>query len=225
MLQWQWIIGWILAVMTGLSVVYGSFWSDSATPQWVAVLYVTFTRPAFTLAVAWVAFACIMGYGGRCRHSRISSSSCCALNDQCMPQYQLISAPLTYSLCAKWDEIKIFFSHCAPGADISCWELGVGGGMNIFTKITLCYFWSPNTQLFLNWATFGAQSGIFGTERPHFLTFYFGMIVKTKWKVCSNGQLAKKVGLQGTSSKIIVMIVETVKYARIIFEILSFKPS
>ena len=44
-------------------------------------------------------------------------------------------------------------------------------GMKMFPKITLGYFWSPYTQYILNWATFGAQSWIFGTERPHFWTF------------------------------------------------------
>ena len=56
--------GWAIAIFTGLAVVYGAAWTDASTPQYVVVLYNTFTRPAFALAVGWVAFACIMGYGG-----------------------------------------------------------------------------------------------------------------------------------------------------------------
>ena len=44
------------------------------------------------------------------------------------------------------------------------------GGMKIFPKISLGYFWSPTAQFILNWATFGAQLGIFDTERPNFCT-------------------------------------------------------
>ena len=45
------------------------------------------------------------------------------------------------------------------------------GGINNFPEITLGYFWSPNAQFILNWATFGAQAGIFDTERSDFWTF------------------------------------------------------
>ena len=41
----------------------------------------------------------------------------------------------------------------------------------ICPKITLGYFCSPNNPFILNWATYGAQSGFFGIERPHFWTF------------------------------------------------------
>ena len=64
-IQWQKIGGWILAVITGHCVVYASIWAGPGTPQIASVFYNTFTRPAFAMAVAWVAFACMMGYGGR----------------------------------------------------------------------------------------------------------------------------------------------------------------
>ena len=74
---------------------------------------------------------------------------------------------------------------------------------------------SQNTQFILNWATFVAQAGIFDTEWPDLLTglpLYDQMIVKTEWKACGNGQLAKTLGLQGASSKIIK---ETIRNGRV----------
>ena len=90
------------------------------------------------------------------------------------------------------------------------------GGMNNFPKITLGYFWSPNTQFILNCATFGAQAGIFDTER----FVYLCMIVRTELKACWNWQLPKKLGLQGRSSKIIT---ETIRNARN-WKLLPYKP-
>ena len=61
------------------------------------------------------------------------------------------------------------------------------------------------TNLFLNWATYGAQSGVLGIERPHFWTFsllYDGkdeMKSMLKW---TTGPKSMSTILQGASSKI-----------------------
>ena len=56
--------------------------------------------------------------------------------------------------------------------DTQEWRFLVESGVDEhFPKITLGYFWSPNTHFILNWATFGAQAGIFDTERPDCWTF------------------------------------------------------
>ena len=74
--------------------------------------------------------------------------------------------------------------------------------------LKLGYFWSPSRG-FWHWKT----------QFLDILLLYD--IVKTKWKVCWNGQLTQKVGLWGASSNIIVMIVETVRYARVARNILE----
>ena len=78
------------------------------------------------------------------------------------------------------------------------------GGINIFSKLTLGYFWSPNTQCMLNWATFGAQAWIFGTERPHFWTFLLLYDSKDEMKSMLKWTTGPKRGLRSASSKIIV---------------------
>ena len=58
---------WIVAVGVGLAIVYGPYRSDGSLtlPQYAAVMYTTLSRAGFALAVGWVAFACVVGYGGR----------------------------------------------------------------------------------------------------------------------------------------------------------------
>ncbi|XP_033120065.1 nose resistant to fluoxetine protein 6-like isoform X2 [Anneissia japonica] len=60
------LLGWCAAVATGLAVIYGlwSTYDGHQVPQGVAVFYNTVARFSWSLAVAWVAFACITGYGG-----------------------------------------------------------------------------------------------------------------------------------------------------------------
>ncbi|XP_072041409.1 nose resistant to fluoxetine protein 6-like [Amphiura filiformis] len=61
---WKNLLGWLIAAGTAMTVVYVGYATSPDTPQWAAVLYVTFSRTLFTLSVAWVTFSCIMGYGG-----------------------------------------------------------------------------------------------------------------------------------------------------------------
>ena len=73
------------------------------------------------------------------------------------------------------------------------------GGMKNCPKITLGYFWSPNTQFILNWATFGAQAGIFDTERPDLWTCLplydskDGMKSMLKWTTCQHIRSTRRV--------------------------------
>ncbi|XP_037067998.1 nose resistant to fluoxetine protein 6-like [Pollicipes pollicipes] len=65
---WQWLLGWIVAFAIGISVVYGMTgyqmpW-DPQPSKAVAVTYGGLHRFAWGLAVSWVIFACVTGYGG-----------------------------------------------------------------------------------------------------------------------------------------------------------------
>ncbi|XP_022102671.1 nose resistant to fluoxetine protein 6-like [Acanthaster planci] len=55
---------WFLSTAVALSVVYGLYRDEGGVPQYAAVLYTVFSRPAFVMTVGWVAFACVVGYGG-----------------------------------------------------------------------------------------------------------------------------------------------------------------
>ncbi|XP_064097742.1 O-acyltransferase like protein-like [Macrobrachium nipponense] len=67
--MWQVILGWLLATVAGLAVVFGMYnynqfnqypgynWADS-------IFYASLHRLAWGLALAWVVFACHYGYGG-----------------------------------------------------------------------------------------------------------------------------------------------------------------
>jgi len=64
---WLWLAGWVLAIGTGLSVVYGMTnyqMSYQTYTKAVAVAYGGLHRFAWGLAVSWVIFACVTGYGG-----------------------------------------------------------------------------------------------------------------------------------------------------------------
>ncbi|XP_022102682.1 nose resistant to fluoxetine protein 6-like [Acanthaster planci] len=56
---------WFVSTAVGLAIVFGLYRGEGKDiPQYAAVLYTVFSRPAFVTAVGWVAFACVMGYGG-----------------------------------------------------------------------------------------------------------------------------------------------------------------
>jgi len=65
---WQWLAGWIVAFAVGVSVVYGMAgyqmpW-DPMPSKAVNLTYGGLHRFAWGLAVSWVIFACVTGYGG-----------------------------------------------------------------------------------------------------------------------------------------------------------------
>ncbi|XP_037072333.1 nose resistant to fluoxetine protein 6-like [Pollicipes pollicipes] len=65
---WQYLPGWIAAFAVGISVVYGMHsyqmpW-DPTPSKAVAVAYGGLHRLAWGLAVSWIIFACVTGYGG-----------------------------------------------------------------------------------------------------------------------------------------------------------------
>ncbi|XP_033640909.1 O-acyltransferase like protein-like [Asterias rubens] len=55
---------WLTAFGIGFSVVFGPWREDNDLPQSLAVIYIATSRFAFAIAVALVAFACVVGYGG-----------------------------------------------------------------------------------------------------------------------------------------------------------------
>ena len=66
--------GWVIAMATGLAIVYGlnipdHINGDSLTGLSMAenILYGGFHRLAWSIAVAWVIFTCCRGYGGKVR--------------------------------------------------------------------------------------------------------------------------------------------------------------
>ncbi|XP_033120843.1 nose resistant to fluoxetine protein 6-like [Anneissia japonica] len=60
------LLGWGVAIATGLAVIYGLWgtYEPKQMDQGVAVFYTTVSRFAWSVAVGWVAFACVTGYGG-----------------------------------------------------------------------------------------------------------------------------------------------------------------
>ncbi|XP_038052246.1 uncharacterized protein LOC119724969 [Patiria miniata] len=65
MSKWINVAMWIVAVGVGLAIIYGPYRSNGEPiPQYAAVMYTVFSRAAFVMAVGWVAFACVTGYGG-----------------------------------------------------------------------------------------------------------------------------------------------------------------
>jgi len=64
---WQWLTGWLIAFAVGVSVTYGMVGYQmpwDSVPKAVAVTYGGLHRFAWGLAVSWVIFACVTGYGG-----------------------------------------------------------------------------------------------------------------------------------------------------------------
>ncbi|XP_038052261.1 O-acyltransferase like protein-like [Patiria miniata] len=60
------LVMWFLSTAVAMSVVYGIYRNElvGTFPLYAAVLYNVFARPAFVMAVGWVAFSCLVGYGG-----------------------------------------------------------------------------------------------------------------------------------------------------------------
>lgn len=60
--------GWVTTGLIALLVIYGLVpYMDERipVPDVARVLYASFHRPAWTIATAWVIFACTKGYGGK----------------------------------------------------------------------------------------------------------------------------------------------------------------
>ena len=61
---------WTLALALSFAIIYGLEGTNNAPnwdhqpPQWLAVVYNTFSRFAFTVTLAWIVFACETGHGG-----------------------------------------------------------------------------------------------------------------------------------------------------------------
>lgn len=63
-------VGWMASIATGLSVLYGllPYLDETAVPEmndFTRVAFGAFNRLAWAVAVGWIIFACIKGYGGR----------------------------------------------------------------------------------------------------------------------------------------------------------------
>ncbi|XP_064458374.1 nose resistant to fluoxetine protein 6-like [Ornithodoros turicata] len=60
------LVGWLSAVTTGLTILYGVYdWNANSPPgTFMSILYGSTSRPVWTLCVAWVTFACVTGHGG-----------------------------------------------------------------------------------------------------------------------------------------------------------------
>jgi hypothetical protein len=61
------LIGWVISLALGLSVVYGLAYDQKHQVQIgydLQALYVALSRFAWGLAIAWVVFACVHGMGG-----------------------------------------------------------------------------------------------------------------------------------------------------------------
>ena len=66
------VAGWCVAIVLALSTLYGEYKAvrkDNPKPftRTENIIYGTFSRCAWGLALAWVIFACHRGLGGRCR--------------------------------------------------------------------------------------------------------------------------------------------------------------
>ncbi|XP_071495105.1 O-acyltransferase like protein-like [Diadema antillarum] len=58
-------VGWVLALGTMFGVIYGVHWAQGRySPFAEALIYLTFSRLAWGVAVGWVIFACLVGAGG-----------------------------------------------------------------------------------------------------------------------------------------------------------------
>jgi hypothetical protein len=61
-------LGWLISFCTGAATVFGGavFYSDyHKYNAFESSTYAGLHRSAWTLSVAWIAFACITGYGGK----------------------------------------------------------------------------------------------------------------------------------------------------------------
>ncbi|XP_071955720.1 nose resistant to fluoxetine protein 6-like [Antedon mediterranea] len=64
--QYVVIMGWMAATGIALAVVYGLYGNFHGDPlnEAASVAYITLSRFSWAVALAWVAFACVTGYGG-----------------------------------------------------------------------------------------------------------------------------------------------------------------
>lgn len=61
------ISGWIFAAALGTMIIYGPypyFTGDKVLGPCVNMLYGIFARTFWSVAVAWVTYACVAGHGG-----------------------------------------------------------------------------------------------------------------------------------------------------------------
>ena len=64
---------WIFAVGLNWTLLYGFYPHQDdgiLSPPWLNDLYITTFRTAWSLTCAWVAYACLTGWGGTFRESR-----------------------------------------------------------------------------------------------------------------------------------------------------------
>ncbi|XP_071559721.1 nose resistant to fluoxetine protein 6 isoform X1 [Temnothorax nylanderi] len=64
---WCVILGWLIAIMAGLSVIFGPrgmYFDTHVYNRLEASFYAGFHRQVFVLAVSWIIFCCINGYAG-----------------------------------------------------------------------------------------------------------------------------------------------------------------
>jgi hypothetical protein len=69
LLKYLAVVGWMAAMLLGLTVIYGMFpyLDEAKTPvisPFIQVSYGALHRSAWTFAVGWIIFACTHGYGG-----------------------------------------------------------------------------------------------------------------------------------------------------------------
>ena len=57
-------LGWSLAVVLGISLVYGVHKADLTLTKPLGKLNTSLSRPAWAVALCWVSLACLAGYGG-----------------------------------------------------------------------------------------------------------------------------------------------------------------
>ena len=63
------IVGWLLAIGTGLAIVYGlyPYVNEADVPEIDPIVQMTYgplNRIAWSIALAWVVLTCVHGYGG-----------------------------------------------------------------------------------------------------------------------------------------------------------------
>ena len=61
-------LGWIVSIASLAAIVFGGaifYHKDHVYNPWEAGVYAGVHRSAWSLCVAWIAFACIKGYGGQ----------------------------------------------------------------------------------------------------------------------------------------------------------------
>ena len=64
------LIGWCVAIAMGMLIIYGLYGFYKDVPvmhignKAESLIYIGFSRFAWSLALAWVIFVCAVGYGG-----------------------------------------------------------------------------------------------------------------------------------------------------------------